>query len=379
MSKRLALAVLSTVVCPSLLADTADIVAAARPSVALIRHRNARGEVLTGSGFVVMKDGAILTCAHVVDPGSLSTTSESTPPKTWVRLAGSSHEATVAWRDETWDLALLKIEGGPYDVLPLATNAPRTGEDVLLLGYPRGDEIGKELVVTKGIISSVRAEGTVLQLDAATNPGNSGGPVLSAQGEVLGVAYAKIPGYEGGNFAISMNAFLAHVRSVAKSGDTTGPAAPARSAPRRFIRGDSPEVLEGLAGVGVLVEGLGEDAKEAGLSVSRLQTDVELKLRQSGIKVFSDEERWRDSRSACLYINVNVLSSSRGYAASVSVSLDQRMLLSPEIVVGGCRVWDRGTIAICGRDGAEDYFRSIVRDQVEAFCNDYLKANPKPK
>ena len=154
----------------------------------------------SGSGFVVGADGLILTNNHVISDASEIT----------VYLEdGSSYEGTVQGRDLVRDLALVKIETtelpflelGNLSQLPLAS-------DVLVLGYPLGET---DLSVTRGIVSAVKSDaGTNIawvQTDAAVNPGNSGGPLLNLQGQVIGVVATKFVGLaiEGVSFAISSN------------------------------------------------------------------------------------------------------------------------------------------------------------------------------
>ncbi|HWN19997.1 MAG TPA: Do family serine endopeptidase [Gemmatimonadales bacterium] len=166
----------------------------------------------SGSGFVVSKDGYILTNNHVVD-GSDQVT---------VRLLDRREfKAKIVGTDPNTDLAVLKIDAKNLVPAPLGkSSAARVGEWVLAVGNPLGDNL--TFTVTSGIISakgrslalpgqSDRSIQDFIQTDAAINPGNSGGPLVSVRGEVIGVnsAIASQTGfYSGYGFAIPID--LAH-------------------------------------------------------------------------------------------------------------------------------------------------------------------------
>jgi S1-C subfamily serine protease len=145
--------------------------------------------VATGSGFVVNKDGTILTNAHVVDGASSVTVSFSDG-------GGDAIKADVKGRDVSSDLAVLKIDPSKaknLTVLPLGNSSKaQVGDPVVAIGNP----FGFTRTVTTGIVSALQRQisapngfqiSHVLQTDAAINPGNSGGPLLDSQGRVIGI------------------------------------------------------------------------------------------------------------------------------------------------------------------------------------------------
>jgi len=162
-----------------------------------------------GSGFIVSKDGYILTNDHVVD-GSDQVT---------VRLLDRREfKAKVVGTDPGTDLAVLKIDADNLTPAPLGdSDAARVGEWVLAVGNPLGDNL--TFTVTSGIISakgrtlalpntSDRSIQDFIQTDAAINPGNSGGPLVAVNGAVIGVnsAIASQTGfYSGYGFAIPIS------------------------------------------------------------------------------------------------------------------------------------------------------------------------------
>lgn len=181
----------------------ADMVAQAKRTVVLVANVDAKGNLRGfGSGFFVDESGYILTAYHVVSQASIIGVRTS---------SGQVSEAAVAAADPDADLALLKISGGPYPVLQLAeVSRVRQGDEVVVIGFPAVSRFAAikelEVSITKGIVSAIRANGLVYQLDAAVNRGNSGGPVLTADGRVIGVAFAKWFEYEGIGFAVSIRA-----------------------------------------------------------------------------------------------------------------------------------------------------------------------------
>ena len=151
-----------------------------------------------GSGFITSKDGYIITNNHVVDNAQ----------EIRVKLSdGREFQAKIIGRDETTDLALLKITdpAGDLPVLALGDSEKmRVGDWVLAIGNP----FGLEHTVTQGIISATsRVIGSgpyddFLQTDAPINPGNSGGPLINLRGEVVGITTAIFSGGQGLGFAI---------------------------------------------------------------------------------------------------------------------------------------------------------------------------------
>jgi serine protease Do len=151
-----------------------------------------------GSGFIVNKDGYIVTNNHVVDDAE----------EIKVKLSdGREYKAKIVGRDSKTDLALIKISS-PFENLPILalgdSEKMRVGDWVMAVGNP----FGLEQTVTQGIISATgRVLGSgpydnFLQTDAPINPGNSGGPLVNLKGEVIGINSAIVPGGQGLGFAI---------------------------------------------------------------------------------------------------------------------------------------------------------------------------------
>jgi len=175
---------------------TAEIAKKVSPSVVVIQGKTESGQVL-GSGFVVSKDGKIVTNLHVIRDMKTAT----------VQLANGDVFDSVALLaiDERRDLAIVKVAGFDLPVLELGnSDVLAVGEQLVIVGSPRG----LEGTVTAGILSSVRDSGggfKVLQTDASVNPGNSGGPLVNNKAEAIGVVSFKLRSAEGLNFAVPIN------------------------------------------------------------------------------------------------------------------------------------------------------------------------------
>jgi S1-C subfamily serine protease len=161
--------------------------------------------VATGTGFVIDRDGSIVTNDHVAAGGS----------KVSVRFGEHSKriDARVVGRDPSTDLALLRVDprAAAFTPLPLGdSRSVRVGDEAIAIGNP----FGLERSLTLGVVSATDREidapnGTVIravvQTDAAINPGNSGGPLLDADGRVIGVNSQAHEGASGIGYAVPVD------------------------------------------------------------------------------------------------------------------------------------------------------------------------------
>jgi hypothetical protein len=137
--------------------------------------------------------------------------------------------------------------------------------------------------------------------------------------------------------------------------------------------------LAGLMGVHVVVEDMDPATEKDGLERSTLQTDVELKLRQAGIRVLTREEVFAVPGTAALYLNVNTLRHRTGlYAYCIELELKQGVTLIRNLAITtlGATWQAPGFLGTVGADRLHTV-RDDVRDQVDQFLNAYLAANPK--
>lgn len=187
----------------------------------------------TGTGIVLNSEGLILTNNHVISDGVSLTVSPG-------KSTNVNRPATVVGADANSDLALIKVDPSGLGLVPLklvSSSSVQVGDSVYAIGNPYGlDE-----TLTKGIVSALDREigapngapiKGAIQTDAALNPGNSGGPLLNAQGEVIGVnsqiasdassAGGGQPGSTGVGFAISSNTVSEVIKTIEAGGGTTG-------------------------------------------------------------------------------------------------------------------------------------------------------------
>ncbi|HZX74632.1 MAG TPA: trypsin-like peptidase domain-containing protein [Cyclobacteriaceae bacterium] len=156
----------------------------------------------SGSGFIFSSDGLVFTNCHVVEDAE----------KIMVSLLNENEiEATLVGKDPDTDIALLKIYSQGYSVAHLGDATQlQIGQFVIAIGNP----YGYQHTVTTGVVSALgrtlqtqsgRLVDHVIQSDAALNPGNSGGPMITTDGEVIGVNTAVLQGAQGLSFSVNIN------------------------------------------------------------------------------------------------------------------------------------------------------------------------------
>ena len=159
----------------------------AKPSIKQpIPPKNPSNNLLCyGSGFFVSADGYIITNHHVIDAGSRFV------------VVSESRElnAELVAKDIHTDLALLKVDGHFDSFSYSSVKSARLGQDIFVMGFPRPSEQGFSPKITKGVISSLNGlndDATRYQIDASIQPGNSGGPVCTADGGLVAVVVSSL-------------------------------------------------------------------------------------------------------------------------------------------------------------------------------------------
>lgn len=175
-----------------------EIVEWAEPSVFMVKTYDRQGKGIgQGTGFFIESSGIGVSNYHVFENG-----------KSWKIQTqdGKRYDVKkIIAQSETFDYIIFQVETSSTSFLPLAANVPKKGEDIVVLGNPRG----LESTVTRGIVSSIRhykqQPKALIQIDAAISPGSSGSPVMNMQGEVVGIATMKVDQCESCNFAFNID------------------------------------------------------------------------------------------------------------------------------------------------------------------------------
>lgn len=218
-------------------AGVADIVEAAGPSVVYIEASCSRAldrsimqfygfnipqtnQTATGTGFIIDTNGYIITNQHVIDGAQTI--------KVTVQGDDTSYTARVVGSDYDLDLAVLKIDASDLHAIPMGdSDIMRPGDAVIAIGNP----LGLDHSVTVGVVSAKGRPITIqdrnyknlIQTDAAINSGNSGGPLINLQGQVIGINTAVSATGQGIGFAIPINTAKGILQELMTTGKVVRP------------------------------------------------------------------------------------------------------------------------------------------------------------
>jgi S1-C subfamily serine protease len=192
----------------------------------------------SGSGFIWDNRGYIVTNYHVIEDGDLFTVTLPNQKNLRARLVG---------KEETKDIAVLRIESNPENLVPITTGSSRhllVGQKVIAIGNP----FGFDHTVTTGIISALGRQimgiGNVtirdmIQTDASINPGNSGGPLLNSDGQLIGMntmIYSKTGTSSGIGFAVPVDTIKRIVPQIIRYGKVIRPGLGISVLPHEYAR-----------------------------------------------------------------------------------------------------------------------------------------------
>jgi S1-C subfamily serine protease len=190
-----------------------------------VEHGRGFNDRVLGSAFFVDASGLLITNYHVIE-------SEVSPSyegysRMYIRMgdaASARIPARVIGWDKALDLALIKTEYKSSYVFSVVDRVePQVGDRILAIGSP----VGLEKTVTMGIVSATGRRllqiGDVIQIDAAVNHGNSGGPVIDDEGRLVGIVFAGIEQFQGLNFAVPAERLAAALPAMIKGGKAKRP------------------------------------------------------------------------------------------------------------------------------------------------------------
>ncbi len=250
------------------------------PQVGLVVNGAGRG-----SGFIIDPSGIAVTANHVVTGAAIL--------KVWVGGDTSkTYNAKVLGVSECSDLAVIQLDGQDFNYVDWYTNSIDAGMDIYIAGFPLGDP---QFTLNKGIVSKVKTQPlmsqtdveSVIEVDATSNPGNSGGPIIDANGKVVAVLYAGSKN-TGQSFGISSSLAKGIVDqlSTKKNLETLG------------INGQAVRSDDGtISGIWISSVQSGSSADKAGLKAGDIITQLEgLVLASDGtMKEYCQILRSRDA------------------------------------------------------------------------------------
>ncbi len=184
-------------------------------SIQIPQQRNPVEQYAYGSAFFISSDGYLLTNHHVIEDARKITITLNDRREVDAELVGS---------DERTDVAVLKVKGSGYPALKLGdSNALKVGEPVLAIGSPFGFDYSASAGIVSAKARTMSAEKAVpfIQSDVALNPGNSGGPLFSQRGEVVGInsrIFSGTGGYMGLSFSIPIDVAMDVFNQIRQNG-----------------------------------------------------------------------------------------------------------------------------------------------------------------
>ncbi len=271
----------------------------------------------TGSGIIISSDGYIVTNNHVIDGASKVSVTLNT---------GDEYEAKVIGSDSKTDLAVIKIKPGvTLTVAELGDSSQiQVGERAVAIGNPLGMEFFGS--TTQGIISAINRTinvdnrtMNVIQTDAAINEGNSGGALVNAYGQVIGINAVKISSssVEGMGFAIPISEAKPIIEDLIKYGYVKG--RPVLGISARDVTRDMAQRQGWPMGVQVMSTQVGSGAEIAGLE----QGDIIFKADGKEVKNFDDLTEIKDSHKPGEVLRLEVYKYETGLNKTVQVKLTE--------------------------------------------------------
>ena len=347
------------------------------PAVVQIEMLNAAGKVAgTGTGFFIEPKGTLVTNAHVIQvPGAVFAS---------VRLSDDSKliiDEVQAIDDEA-DLAILHVRGAPNAMLELRDVPPKIGETAFAVGNPAG----LRHTFSQGIVSGLRPVKNfdVVQTTAAIGPGSSGGPLMDAEGKVLGVVTLMITQGQNLNFAMpaeQIRALIANKlrRTIADIDSDENAKLSTEESALGFSQFEGATLvtdqdsLAGFSEVDVLVADLHADGIFAGLSKIELEELARRRLTLSGIGT--------SEKAVCyLYLGVSTIANSDRSVYGYVVQLDFRQMVMlndfrPKRYIFASTWSASNVFGSSSRQNLKTTIGETVDSLMREFCADFKAAN----
>ena len=269
----------------------------------------------SGSGVIISDDGYIITNNHVVSDGGTGVADEIT-----VSLSNKkTYKARVIGKDASSDLAVLKIDGTGFPFLLYGnSDNVKLGQWVLAIGYP----LTLETTVTAGIVSAKGRNINInrrqsdnpiesfIQTDAAVNQGNSGGALITTDGQLVGInsaIYAPTGTYAGYSFAIPVNLVKKIVNDLIKFGDVKRPYLGIQVAEDKYDAGDGAHV--------------GSVARDGAAAIIGLQKgDIITKVNNAPINSWTELQATVSSYNTGEKINITYKRNGKEYTTAATLT-----------------------------------------------------------
>ena len=275
-----------------------------------------------GTGFIVSKDGYIITNQHV--SGEKNSTCYVTLEN------GKNYKASVVWSDTDLDLSIIKINVNNLKYLDLGdSDKIKVAEQVYAIGNPIGFEFQR--TVTSGIISGLNRTIKIeednktsymedlIQTDATINPGNSGGPLININGEVLGINSVKITSAEGIGFAIPINIIKPIIEKLTSTGECITPSLGVFAYDKNIVPYINQELDQNIKlDKGIYIAEVTKNSPAEKVGVKR--GDILLEIDGIELEKMSELRTYIYGKNMGEKVNIKLVRSNKEYQISVTLA-----------------------------------------------------------
>ena len=284
--------------------------------------QNSASNLGLGTGFIVSKDGYIVTNQHV--SGEKNSTCYVTLEN------GKNYKASVVWSDTDLDLSIIKINVKNLDYLHLGdSDKIKDAEQVYSIVNPIGFEFLR--TVTSGIISGLNRTIKIeednktsymedlIQTDATINPGNSGGPLININGEVLGINSVKITSAEGIGFSIPINIIKPIIEKLTSTGECITPSLGIFAYDKNIVPYINQELDQNIKlDKGIYIADVTKNSPAEKVGVKR--GDILLEIDGIELEKMSELRTYIYGKNVGEKVNIKLVRSNKEYQISVTLA-----------------------------------------------------------